>query len=122
EERGALCDQQRQGCRGSQSAPRSSRFKTASTTLPSKALHTSEMHVMLMDTFLLSRIQFAANISFHILFPTITIALCWFLLFFRVQFNRTNDEVWMRCYRFWVKIFALSFAVGVVSGLVMSFQ
>lgn len=77
---------------------------------------------MLMDTFLLSRIQFAANISFHILFPTITIALCWFLLFFRVQFNRTNDEVWMRCYRFWVKIFALSFAIGVVSGLVMSFQ
>lgn len=77
---------------------------------------------MELDTFLLSRIQFAANISFHILFPTITIALCWFLLFFRVQFNRTNDEVWMRCYRFWVKIFALSFALGVVSGLVMSFQ
>lgn len=77
---------------------------------------------MELDTFLLSRIQFAANISFHILFPTITIALCWFLFFFRVQYNRTNDEVWMRCYRFWVKIFALSFAIGVVSGLVMSFQ
>jgi cytochrome d ubiquinol oxidase subunit I len=74
------------------------------------------------DTFLLSRIQFAANISFHILFPTITIALCWFLLFFRVQYNRTGDEVWMRCYRFWVKIFALSFALGVVSGITMSFQ
>lgn len=77
---------------------------------------------MELDTFLLSRIQFAANISFHILFPTITIALCWFLLFFRVQYNRTNNDVWMRCYRFWVKIFALSFAIGVVSGLVMSFQ
>lgn len=77
---------------------------------------------MEIDTFLLSRIQFAANISFHILFPTITIALCWFLLFFRVQYNRTQDEIWMRCYRFWVKVFALSFAVGVVSGLVMSFQ
>ncbi|MGM8228231.1 cytochrome ubiquinol oxidase subunit I [Cellvibrio sp. ARAG 10.3] len=77
---------------------------------------------MELDTFLLSRIQFAANISFHILFPTITIALCWFLLFFRVQYNRTQDGVWMRCYRFWVKIFALSFAIGVVSGLVMSFQ
>jgi cytochrome d ubiquinol oxidase subunit I len=77
---------------------------------------------MEFDTFLLSRIQFAANISFHILFPTITIALCWFLLFFRVQYNRTQDEIWMRCYRFWVKVFALSFAVGVVSGLVMSFQ
>ncbi|GGY80429.1 cytochrome ubiquinol oxidase subunit I [Cellvibrio zantedeschiae] len=77
---------------------------------------------MLMDTLVLSRIQFAANISFHILFPTITIALCWFLLFFKVQYNRTNDEVWMRIYRFWVKIFALTFALGVVSGITMSFQ
>lgn len=76
----------------------------------------------MVDTFLLSRIQFAANISFHILFPSITIALSWFLLYFRVQFNRTGDEVWMRCYRFWVKIFALSFAIGVVSGITMSFQ
>lgn len=76
----------------------------------------------MFDTFLLSRIQFATNISFHILFPSITIALCWFLLYFRVQFNRTGDEVWMRCYRFWVKIFALSFALGVVSGITMSFQ
>lgn len=77
---------------------------------------------MLMDTLLLSRMQFAANISFHILFPTISIAMCWFLLFFKVQYNRTNDEVWMRVYRFWVKIFALTFALGVVSGITMSFQ
>ena len=77
---------------------------------------------MLMDTLILSRIQFAANISFHILFPTITIALCWFLLFFKIQYNRTNDQVWMRIYRFWVKIFALTFALGVVSGITMSFQ
>lgn len=83
---------------------------------------TCEMHNMLMDTLILSRIQFAANISFHILFPSITIALCWFLLFFRIQHNRTGNEVWMRCYRFWVKIFALSFALGVVSGITMSFQ
>src|SRR3954463_11817489 len=76
----------------------------------------------MLDTLILSRIQFAANISFHILFPTITIALCWFLLFFKVQYNRTNDEVWMRIYRFWVKIFALTFALGVVSGITMSFQ
>lgn len=76
----------------------------------------------MMDTLILSRIQFAANISFHILFPTITIALCWFLLFFKIQYNRTNDEVWMRIYRFWVKIFALTFALGVVSGITMSFQ
>ena len=75
-----------------------------------------------METLLLSRIQFAANISFHILFPTITIALGWVLLFFKIQYNRTKQERWMEAYRFWVKIFALSFAMGVVSGITMSFQ
>ena len=43
------------------------------------------------DPLLLARIQFAANISFHILFPTITIALGWVLLFFKLRFNRTGD-------------------------------
>jgi len=76
----------------------------------------------MMDALLLSRIQFAANISFHILFPTITIALGWVLLFFRVQYTRTRDERWMEAYGFWVKVFALSFAMGVVSGITMSFQ
>lgn len=77
---------------------------------------------MEFDTLTLSRIQFAANISFHILFPTINIALSWVLLYFKIQHNRTADGVWMRMYRFWVKIFALSFALGVVSGITMSFQ
>ena len=75
-----------------------------------------------MDTLLLSRIQFAANISFHILFPTITIALGWLLLWFRLRFNRTGDQAYMDAYFFWVKVFALSFAMGVVSGITMSFQ
>ncbi|WP_343562830.1 cytochrome ubiquinol oxidase subunit I [Kiloniella sp. b19] len=75
-----------------------------------------------MDALLLSRIQFGANISFHILFPTITIALGWVLLFFKLRFNATGHEKWMAAYRFWVKIFALSFAMGVVSGITMSFQ
>jgi cytochrome d ubiquinol oxidase subunit I len=74
------------------------------------------------DTLLLSRLQFAANISFHILFPMITIALAWVLLFFKLRFNRTRDEKWMNAYRLWVKIFALSFALGIVSGVTMSFQ
>ena len=43
-----------------------------------------------MDAFMLSRLQFAANISFHILFPTITIALCWFLVFFRLRHSATR--------------------------------
>lgn len=76
----------------------------------------------MLDTLLLSRIQFAANISFHILFPTITIALGWVLLYFRVRYNRSGDARWMEAYGFWVKIFALSFAMGVVSGITMSFQ
>ena len=74
------------------------------------------------DPFLLSRIQFAANISFHILFPAITIALGWFLLFFKLRFNATKDEKWMKAYFFFTKVFALSFAMGVVSGVTMSFQ
>jgi cytochrome d ubiquinol oxidase subunit I len=75
-----------------------------------------------MDPVILARIQFGANISFHILFPTITIALGWILLFFKLRYNVTRDEKWMEAYRFWVKVFALSFAMGVVSGITMSFQ
>ncbi|MEJ6476772.1 cytochrome ubiquinol oxidase subunit I [Pseudoalteromonas piscicida] len=76
----------------------------------------------MLDTLLLSRIQFAANISFHILFPTISIALAWFLAFFKLKYDLTEHPVWLRAYRFWVKIFALTFALGVVSGITMSFQ
>ncbi len=75
-----------------------------------------------LDPVLLARIQFAANISFHILFPMITIALAWVLLFFKLRFNRTGDDKWMDAYRLWVKVFALTFALGVVSGITMSFQ
>jgi len=75
-----------------------------------------------MDTLILSRIQFGANISFHILFPTITIALGWVLLFFKLRFYATGHAKWTEAYGFWVKIFALSFAMGVVSGITMSFQ
>ena len=75
-----------------------------------------------MDTLLLSRIQFGANISFHILFPTITIALGWVLLFFKAAYIRSKNEKWMEAYFFWVKVFALTFALGVVSGITMSFQ
>ncbi len=76
----------------------------------------------MLDVFMLSRMQFAANISFHILFPTITIALGWFLFYFKLRFNLSGHPVWMRIYRFWVKVFALTFALGVVSGITMSFQ
>ena len=77
---------------------------------------------MEFDPFILSRIQFALNISFHILFPTITIGLGYFLLFFRIRFTQTKDPYWEFIYAFWVKVFALTFALGVVTGIVMSFQ
>ena len=75
-----------------------------------------------VDPIMLSRIQFAANISFHILFPSITIALGWVLLFFKLRFLKTGDDKWLSAYFFWVKVFALSFGMGVVSGVTMSFQ
>ena len=76
----------------------------------------------MIDTLILSRIQFAANISFHILFPMITIAMCWFLVYFKIRLHTSGDVIWMRAYRFWVKVFALTFAIGVVTGITMSFQ
>ena len=75
-----------------------------------------------LDAFLLARIQFAANITFHILFPTISIAMGWALLYFKLRFAKTQEQHWMDAYQFWVKIFALTFALGVVSGITMSFQ
>jgi cytochrome d ubiquinol oxidase subunit I len=75
-----------------------------------------------LDPVLLARLQFAANITFHILFPTISIAMGWFLLFFKTRFVATGKQHWMDAYQFWIKIFALTFALGVVSGITMSFQ
>ncbi|CAA0104210.1 Cytochrome bd ubiquinol oxidase subunit 1 [Zhongshania aliphaticivorans] len=77
---------------------------------------------MTFDPFVLARIQFATNISFHILFPAISIGLAWILLFFRLRYTATGDKAWEHAYQFWVKVFALTFAMGVVSGITMSFQ
>ena len=74
------------------------------------------------DPVVLARIQFAANMTFHILFPTISIAMGWVLLFFKTRFIATAQQHWMDAYQFWVKVFALTFALGVVSGITMSFQ
>jgi cytochrome bd ubiquinol oxidase subunit I len=74
------------------------------------------------DPVVLARIQFAANMTFHILFPTISIAMGWVLLFFKTRFTATGQPHWMDAYQFWVKVFALTFALGVVSGITMSFQ
>ncbi|MEO8807578.1 MAG: cytochrome ubiquinol oxidase subunit I [Burkholderiaceae bacterium] len=82
-----------------------------------------------MDALILARMQFAANITFHILFPTISIGMGWLLLFFRLRWlgahhgpDKAAAQGWLDAYRFWTKVFALSFALGVVSGITMSFQ
>ena len=75
-----------------------------------------------LDPVLLARIQFAFTISFHILFPTLTIGLSGFLLILEVLWLRTGREVYYRLCRFWAKIFALAFGMGVVSGVVLSYQ
>ncbi|MBV7483845.1 cytochrome ubiquinol oxidase subunit I [Bordetella sp. BOR01] len=77
---------------------------------------------MELSPLLLARIQFAVNLTFHILFPAINIALAWILLFFKLRWRATGDTAWLDAYRFWIRVFALSFALGVVSGLTMSFQ
>src|SRR5512133_699177 len=74
------------------------------------------------DLLLLARAQFGLNIGFHILFPTLTIALAWILVYFRIRYARSGDAAWLATYKLWVKIFALTFAMGVVTGVVMSFQ
>jgi cytochrome bd ubiquinol oxidase subunit I len=74
------------------------------------------------DTLLIARAQFGLNIAFHILFPTITIGLAWILVYLRARFAWTGQTAWLESYRLWVKVFALTFAMGVVTGIVMSFQ
>ncbi|MEO8132728.1 MAG: cytochrome ubiquinol oxidase subunit I [Betaproteobacteria bacterium] len=74
------------------------------------------------DLLFLARAQFGLNIGFHILFPALTIGLGWILLYFRLCYARTGDAAWLSTYKLWAKVFALSFAMGVVSGLTMSFQ
>ena len=75
-----------------------------------------------VDALFLARAQFGLNIAFHILFPTISIALAWYLIAFRALHARTGSAEWLATYRLWVKVFALTFAMGVVSGITMSFQ
>jgi len=74
------------------------------------------------DVLLLARAQFGINIGFHILFPTLSIALAWYLVYFLVRHRRSGDAGWLDTYGRWLKIFALTFAMGVVTGIVMSFQ
>lgn len=76
----------------------------------------------MFDPDILARIQFAFTISFHIIFPSFTIGLASFLFVLEALWLRTRDDAYLALYKFWLKIFALAFGMGVVSGIVMSYQ
>jgi cytochrome d ubiquinol oxidase subunit I len=80
------------------------------------------MFIDSLDPVLLARIQFAFTISFHIIFPSFTIGLASWLAVLEWRWLRTGNPVFAEIYRMWIKIFAVTFGMGVVSGVVMSFQ
>ncbi len=77
---------------------------------------------MALDPVFLSRLQFAFVVSFHIIFPAFTIGLAAWLATLEGARLITGNPVYRRIFDFWLKIFALSFGMGVVSGIVMAFQ
>lgn len=77
---------------------------------------------MLVDALLLARVQFAFTIAFHIVFPSLTIGLAAYLLVLEALWLRRGREIYLRLFRYWLKIFAVTFGMGVVSGIVMSYQ
>ncbi|CEJ83209.1 Cytochrome bd ubiquinol oxidase, subunit I (cydA, QxtA) [Hyphomicrobium sp. GJ21] len=75
-----------------------------------------------VDAILLARIQFAFTVTFHIIFPSFSIGLAAFIATLLVRWRMTGEDHFHRLARFWTKIFAVSFAMGVVSGIVLSYQ
>jgi cytochrome d ubiquinol oxidase subunit I len=77
------------------------------------------MHI---TALLLSRLQFAFTISFHIIFPSFTIGVAAWLTFLEVLYQATGRPAYRVVFEFWLKIFAVAFGIGVVTGIVMAFQ
>lgn len=75
-----------------------------------------------VNMLLLARMQFAFTVAFHIIFPAFTIGLASYLAMLEGLWLKTGRNVYLVLYRYWVKIFAISFGMGVVSGVVMSYQ
>lgn len=80
------------------------------------------MSIYELDPVLLARIQFAFTVSFHIIFPAFTIGLASFLAVVEWRWLKTRNTVYRDIYKLWVKIFAVTFGMGVVSGVVLSYQ
>lgn len=74
------------------------------------------------DTIFWSRLQFAFTITYHYLFPQLTMGLAWIIVFFKWRHYKTGDEIFGNAARFWARIFGINFAVGVVTGIPMEFQ
>ena len=77
---------------------------------------------MEFNPVLLSRVQFALTTMFHILFPVLTMGLALFLVIVEALWLGTREEIYYRMYRFWVRIFAINFAIGAVTGIVLEFE
>ena len=77
---------------------------------------------MTLDPGLIARVQFAFTVSFHIIFPTMSIGLAMFLAIIEGLWLKTRDALYLQIYRFWLGIFAMGFGVGVVTGIVLSFE
>ena len=80
------------------------------------------MHQAVSDPAFWSRVQFGFTLTYHYLFPQLTMGLAWFLVYWKWRALRTGDEKYNVAARFWVKILGLNFAVGVVTGIPMEFQ
>ena len=80
------------------------------------------MNLNLINPAFWSRLQFGFTLTYHYLFPQLTMGLAWFLVYWKWRALRTGDEKYNQAVRFWVRIFGLNFAVGVVTGIPMEFQ
>ena len=80
------------------------------------------MNSNLVDPAFWSRLQFGFTLTYHYLFPQLTMGLAWFLVYWKWRALQTGDEKYNQAVRFWAKIFGLNFAVGVVTGIPMEFQ
>jgi len=80
------------------------------------------MNANVYDPAFWSRVQFGFTVTYHYLFPQLTMGLAWFLVYWKWRALRTGEEKYHHAVRFWAKIFGLNFAVGVVTGIPMEFQ
>ena len=77
---------------------------------------------MELDALILARMQFAFTVAFHIVFPAFSIGLASYLAVLEALWLKTGRDLYLNLFKYWLKIFAVAFGMGVVSGLVMSYQ